>query len=157
MNFNLGTLLGQAITFILFVWFCMKFVWPPIMKAIEKRQQEIAEGLSSAEEAKKDLAKAQANTEEVMQQARKEASALLEQANKKRALIIEEAQQEALQEKDKILAQARAEIDAERKQAQEQLRKQVSSLAILGAEKIIERSIDEAANSELIDKLVSEL
>lgn len=156
MNMN-ATLLGQAITFILFVWFCMKFVWPPVMKAIEKRQKEIADGLNAAEEAKKDLASAQANTETVMQQAKLEASALIDEANKRRNLIIEEAKEEAQLEKLKILTQAKAEIEAERQQTLAQLRQKVGSLALYGAEKIIERSLDEAANSEIIDKLVAKL
>lgn len=156
MDIN-ATILGQAITFVLFVWFCMKFVWPPIIKAIEKRQQEIAEGLASAESAKKDLELAKANTSEIMQEAKAEASVIIEQANKRRAAILDEAQQEALREKEKIVAQGRAEIDAERKRAREELRKQVALLAVAGAEKIIERSVDQAANSDIIDKLVAEL
>lgn len=156
MNMN-ATLLGQAISFILFVWFCMKFVWPPIMQAIEKRQQQIAEGLSSAEEAKKDLENAQVKKNEIIEQAKKEASSIIEQANKRKQSIVDEAQQDALREKDKILAQGRSEIESERKQAQDQLRKQIGTLAIMGAEKIIQRSIDEAANNDIIDKLVAEL
>lgn len=156
MNMN-ATLLGQAITFILFVWFCMKFVWPPVMKAIEKRQKDIADGLNAAEEAKKDLANAYANTEVVIQQAKLEASALIEEANKRKNSIIEEAKEEAEREKLKIVTQGRAEIAAERQQATEQLRKQVASLALSGAEKIIGRSIDEAANSDIIDELIAKL
>lgn len=156
MNMN-ATLLGQAITFVLFVWFCMKFIWPPLMKAIEKRQKEIADGLNAAEEAKKDLEKAQANTDAVLQQAKLEASALIDEANKRKNIIIEEAKVEAEREKLKILTQGRAQIEAERQQTLAQLRQQVSTLALSGAEKIIERSIDEAANSDIIDKLVAEL
>lgn len=156
MNMN-ATLLGQAITFVLFVWFCMKFVWPPLIRAIEKRQKEIADGLNSAEAAKKDLELAQANTNEVMQQAKVEATAIIEQANKRKAVILEEAQQEAVREKERIVAQGMAEIEAERKRVREELKQQVAMLAITGAEKIIERSVDEAANSDIIDKLVAEL
>ena len=156
MNMN-ATILGQAIAFILFVWFCMKFVWPPIIGAIEKRQKEIADGLSSAELAKKDLELAKANTSELMQDAKAEASAIIEQANKRKAVILEEAQQEAIREREKIVAQGLAEIEAERKRAREELRQQVATLAIAGAEKIIERSVDAAANSDIIDKLVAKL
>lgn len=156
MNMN-ATLLGQAITFVLFVWFCMKFVWPPLIRAIEKRQKEIADGLNSAEAAKKDLELAQANTNEVMQQAKVEATAIIDQANKRKAVILEEAQQEAVREKERIVAQGMAEIEAERKRVREELKQQVAMLAITGAEKIIERSVDEAANSDIIDKLVAEL
>ncbi|WP_392552435.1 F0F1 ATP synthase subunit B [Orbus wheelerorum] len=156
MNMN-ATLLGQAITFVLFVWFCMKFVWPPVIRAIEKRQKEIADGLNSAEAAKKDLELAKANTSEIMQQAKVEANAIVEQANKRKATILEEAKQEAIREKDRIVAQGLAEVDAERKRAQAELKQQVAMLAIAGAEKIIERSVNEAANSDIIDKLVAEL
>ena len=156
MNLN-ATILGQAIAFVLFVLFCMKYVWPPIMAAIEKRQKEIADGLSSAERAKKDLDLAQANATDQMKKAKAEASALIDQANKQRAQIIDEAKAEAEVERSKIIAQAQAEIDAERKRAREELRKQVAILAVAGAEKIIERSVDEAANSDIIDKLVAEL
>lgn len=156
MNMN-ATLLGQAITFVLFVWFCMKFVWPPVIRAIEKRQKEIADGLNSAEAAKKDLQLAQANTTEIMQQAKVEANTIIEQANKRKAAILEEAKQEALREKERIVVQGMAEVDSERKRAREDLKQQVAMLAIAGAEKIIERSVNEAANSDIIDKLVAEL
>ncbi|MWN05386.1 MULTISPECIES: F0F1 ATP synthase subunit B [Gilliamella] len=156
MNMN-ATLLGQAITFVLFVWFCMKFVWPPVIGAIEKRQKEIAEGLASAETAKKDLELAKANTSDIMQQAKVEANAIIEQANKRKAAILEEAKQEASREKERIVAQGLAEVEAERKRVKEELKQQVATLAIAGAEKIIQRSVNEAANSDIIDKLVAEL
>ncbi|MCE1750268.1 F0F1 ATP synthase subunit B, partial [Enterobacter hormaechei] len=149
MNIN-ATILGQAIAFVLFVMFCMKFVWPPIMAAIEKRQKEIADGLSSAERAKKDLDLAQANATDQMKKAKVEAQVIIEQANKQKAQILDDAKAEAEQERNRIVTQAQAEIDAERKRAREELRKQVAMLAIAGAEKIIERSVDEAANSDIV-------
>ncbi|HCH50238.1 F0F1 ATP synthase subunit B [Escherichia coli] len=156
MNLN-ATILGQAIAFVLFVLFCMKFVWPPIMAAIEKRQKEIADGLSSAERAKKDLDLAKADAGEQLAKAKAEAQVIIESANKQRTQMIEEAKAEAELERSKIVAQAQSELDAERKRAREELRKQVAMLAIAGAEKIIERSVDEAANSDIVDKLVAEL
>lgn len=156
MNIN-ATILGQAIAFVLFVWFCMKFVWPPLMAAIEKRQKEIADGLASAKRAKKDLNLAQANATDQLKKAKAEAQVLVEQANKRRAQILDESKAEAEAERSKIVAQAQAEIEAERKRAREELRKQVAMLAIAGAEKIIERSVDEAANSDIVNKLVAEL
>lgn len=156
MNLN-ATILGQAIAFVLFVWFCMKYVWPPIMAAIEKRQKEISEGLSSAERAKKELDLAQADATDQLKKAKAEAQVIIDQANKRKAQIVDEAKTEAEQERNKIVAQAKAEIDAERQRAREELRKQVGILAIAGAEKIIERSVDEAANSDIVDKLVAEL
>lgn len=156
MNLN-ATILGQAIAFVLFVLFCMKYVWPPIMAAIEKRQKEIADGLSSAERAKKDLDLAKADAGEQLAKAKAEAQAIIESANKQRTQMIEEAKAEAEKERSKIVAQAQSELEAERKRAREELRKQVAMLAIAGAEKIIERSVDEAANSDIVDKLVAEL
>lgn len=156
MNLN-ATILGQAIAFVLFVLFCMKYVWPPIMAAIEKRQKEIADGLSSAERAKKNLDLAKVDATERLRKAKAEAQIIIEQANKQRVQMIEEAKVEAEAERNKIVAQAQIEIDAERKRAREELRKQVAMLAISGAEKIIERSVDVAANSDIVDKLVNEL
>ena len=156
MNLN-ATILGQAIAFVLFVLFCMKYVWPPIMAAIEKRQKEISEGLSSAERAKKELDLAQADATDQLKKAKAEAQVIIDQANKRKAQIVDEAKAEAEQERNKIVSQAKAEIDAERQRAREELRKQVGILAIAGAEKIIERSVDEAANSDIVDKLVAEL
>ncbi|WP_188085887.1 F0F1 ATP synthase subunit B, partial [Escherichia coli] len=127
-----ATILGQAIAFVLFVMFCMKFVWPPIMAAIEKRQKEIADGLSSAERAKKDLDLAQANATDQMKKAKVEAQVIIEQANKQKAQILDDAKAEAEQERNRIVTQAQAEIDAERKRAREELRKQVAMLAIAG-------------------------
>ncbi len=156
MDIN-ATILGQSLAFVLFVWFCMKFVWPPLMAAIEKRQKEIADGLSSADRAKKDLDLAQNKAMEQIKEAKQQAAEIIEQANKRRAQIIDEANQDAMGERDNILTQARAEIEAERNRAKEELRKHVALLAVAGAEKILERQIDKAANSDLVDKLIAEL
>jgi F-type H+-transporting ATPase subunit b len=156
VNLN-ATILGQAIAFILFVLFCMKYIWPPLIAAIEKRQKEIADGLASADLAKKEVDIAQANASDQLKQARAEAQVIIEQANKRKTQIMDEAKAEAEVERNKIVAQAQAEILAETKRAREELRKQVALLAFAGAEKIIERSVDEAANSDIVDKLVAEL
>lgn len=156
MDIN-ATILGQSLAFVLFVWFCMKFVWPPLMAAIEKRQKEIADGLSSADRAKKDLDLAQNKAMEQIKEAKQQAAEIIEQANKRRAQIIDEANQDAMGERENILTQARAEIEAERNRAKEELRKHVALLAVAGAEKIMERQIDKAANSDLVDKLIAEL
>ena len=105
MDINM-TILGQTLAFILFVWFCMKYVWPPLMAAIEKRQKEIADGLSSAERAKKDLDLAQNKAMEQIKEAKQKAAEIIEQANKRRAQIIDEANQDAMGEREKILKQA---------------------------------------------------
>lgn len=156
MNIN-ATLLGQAIAFFLFVVFCMKYVWPPLIAAIETRQKEIADGLSSAERAKKDLNLAQANVTDQLKEAKLQAAEIIDQANKRKAQIIEEAAIGAQTEREKIVAQGHAEIETERHRAKEELRKQVATLAIAGAEKILARQIDLAANSDIVDQLVAEL
>lgn len=156
MNIN-ATLIGQAIAFAVFVWFCMKYVWPPLMGAIEERQKKISDGLTQAERAGKDLELAQAKATEKLKEAKVQASEIIDQANKRRAQIVDEAKMEAETERNKIITQGEAEVEAERNRAREELRQQVAVLAIAGAEKIIKRSIDKAANSDIIDKLVAEL
>ncbi|PSU21792.1 F0F1 ATP synthase subunit B [Photobacterium phosphoreum] len=156
MNMN-ATLLGQAIAFFLFVVFCMKYVWPPIMEAIEERQKKIADGLAAADRAAKDLDLAQANASDQLKEAKRAASELIEQANKRKAQIVDDAKIEAQAEREKILAQGMAEIEAERNRARDELRKQVATLAVIGAEKIIGRSIDMEAQTDILNKLTAEL
>ena len=156
MNIN-ATLIGQAIAFAIFVWFCMKYVWPPLLDAIEARQKKIADGLTQAERAGKDLELAQAKAAEKLKEAKAQAAEIIDQANKRRTQIVEEAKNEAEIERNKIIAQGEVEVEAERNRAREELRQQVATLAIAGAEKIIKRSIDKDANSDIINKLVAEL
>lgn len=156
MNLN-ATLIGQLIAFAIFVWFCMKFVWPPLIKAIETRQANIANALAGAEKAKQEQASSQALVEETLAQAKNQAQEIVELANKRRNEVLEEMKVEAEALKAKIIAQGYAEVEAERKRVQEELRLKVASLAIAGAEKIVGRTVDEAANNDIIDKLVAEL
>lgn len=156
MNIN-ATLLGQAIAFAFFVWFCMQYVWPPLIAAIEDRQKKIADGLTQAERAGKDLELAQAKATDQLKEAKAQAAAIVEQANKRGAQIVDEAKAEAETERSNIITQGEVEVEAERNRAREELRHQVAALAIAGAEKIIKRSIDKDANSDIIDKLVTEL
>ncbi len=156
MNIN-ATLLGQAIAFIIFVWFCMKYVWPPIMSAIEERQKEISKGLQAAERAEKDLALAKSNASDKLKEAKRTATELIEQANKRKAQIVDEAREEAQVERQKILAQAEAELEAERNRARDDLRKQVAILAVAGAEKILARSIDMEAQKDILDDITAKL
>ncbi|MDO4626652.1 MAG: F0F1 ATP synthase subunit B [Pasteurellaceae bacterium] len=156
MNIN-ATLIGQTIAFIIFVWFCMKFVWPPIINAIEERQKSIANALASAEAAKKEQADNKALAEQEINQAKIQAQEIIDLANKRRNEILEEVKTEAESLKAKIVQQGYADVDAERKRVQEELRVKVASLAIAGAEKIVGRTIDEAANNDIIEKLVAEL
>ncbi len=152
-----ATLLGQAIAFFFFVVFCMKYVWPPIMEAIEERQKKIADGLAAADRAAKDLNLAQANASDQLKEAKRAASELIEQANKRKAQIVDDAKIEAQAEREKILAQGMAEIEAERNRARDELRKQVATLAVIGAEKIIGRSIDMEAQTDILNELTAEL
>lgn len=156
MNIN-ATLIGQTIAFIIFVWFCMKYVWPPIIKAIEERQGSIANALASAEAARKEQADNKVLAEQEINQAKIQAQEIIDLANKRRNEILDEVKAEAEQAKAKIIEQGYAEVEAERKRVQEELRVKVASLAIAGAEKIVGRTVDEAANNDIIDKLVAEL
>lgn len=156
MNIN-ATLIGQLIAFAIFVWFCMKFVWPPLIKAIEDRQANIANALASAEKAKQEQADSKAAVEQEIIAAKEDAQKIIELANKRRNDILEEVKVEAEALKAKIIEQGYAEVESERKRVQEELRVKVASLAIAGAEKIVGRTVDEAANNDIIDKLVAEL
>ncbi len=156
MNLN-ATIIGQSIAFFFFVWFCMKYVWPPIVAILEERQKRIADGLEAAERARLDLEKAQASSADQMKEAKAEAAALIEQANKRANQIVEEAKEQAREEGKRIIAGANAEIEQEINRAKEHLRAQVASIAIAGAEKILEKSVDPAANEEMLNKLAAEL
>lgn len=156
MNIN-ATLFGQAISFAMFVIFCMKFVWPPIMQAIEERQKKIADGLAAAERAAKNLDLAQANASDQLKEAKRAATDIIEQANKRKSQIIDEARNEAQVERDNILSQGLAELEAERVRTRDELRKQVAELAVIGAEKILERAIDAKAHKDILDNITAKL
>lgn len=156
MNLN-ATLIGESIAFIVFVWFTMKYVWPQLNGAIEERQNKIADGLAASERAEKDLELAQAKAADQLKEAKAQAADIIEQAKKRATQIVDEETQKGHEEREKIIAQGSAEVEAERNRAKEELRKQVSVLAIAGAEKIIEKEIDESAHSDILDKLVAEL
>jgi F-type H+-transporting ATPase subunit b len=156
VNIN-ATLIGQLIAFAVFVIFCMKYVWPPLLGAIEERQKKIADGLAASDRAEKDLELAQAKAAEQLKEAKAQAAEIIEQAKKRENAMLDEATAKAQAEREKILAQGNAEIDAERSRAREELRQQVSALAIAGAEKILAREIDAAAHTDIVEKLVAEL
>ncbi|AWL13439.1 ATP synthase subunit b [Saliniradius amylolyticus] len=156
MNIN-ATLIGELIAFAVFVLFCMKYVWPPIMSAIEERQKKIADGLAASERAEKDLHLAQEKISEQLKEAKQQASEIIEQAKKRAAKIVEDETERAREERDKIVASGHAEVEAERNRMKEELRQQVSVLAVAGAEKILAREIDAKAQSDIIEKLVAEL
>lgn len=156
MNINL-TLIGQSIAFAIFVLFCMKFIWPALMGAIEERQQKIAEGLNAAEKAKADLASAEQSVEKELATAKVKAAALIEQANKSANQLIEEAKAQAQVEGERIRQQARESIDLEINQARESLRSQVSELAVLGAEQILKEKVDQQAHANMLNDLAAKL
>ncbi|WP_339799362.1 F0F1 ATP synthase subunit B [uncultured Marinobacter sp.] len=156
MNINL-TLIGQAIAFAIFVWFCVKFVWPPITEAMSARQKKIADGLSAADRASLDLELAQEKAAQELRAAKEEAAVLIDQANKRANQIVEASKTEARAEGQKLIEQAEAEIGQERVRARDALRAEVAALAIAGAEKILEKSVDANAHSEMLDKLAAEL
>jgi F-type H+-transporting ATPase subunit b len=156
MNINF-TLIAQAIAFAVLIWFTVKFVWPPLLTAIETRQKEIADGLAAAQEGKSALDVAAKKSAATLNEAKQKASEIIGQAEKRGSQIVEEAKGNAKAEGDRILAGAKAEIDQEVNRAKEGLRAQVSALAIAGAEKILRKEIDGKAHSEMLAKLAAEL
>jgi F-type H+-transporting ATPase subunit b len=156
VNINL-TLFGQMVTFAIFVWFCMKFVWPVIIGAMEERQQKIADGLDAADRAMRDLEAAKSDATDQMKEAKQEAAGIVDQANKRANQIVDEAKVLAVAEGDRLKAAAEAEIEQEINRAKEELRSKVAGLALAGAEKILEASLDDEANRALVDKLATQL
>ena len=156
MNINL-TLIGQSITFALFVWFCMKFVWPPIMHALEARKKQIADGLAAAERGKHEQELAQKRAAEVLHDVKQQAQEIIAKAEKRAAEIIDEAKADAKTEGERILTAARAEIGQEVNRAKEGLRNQVVSIAIAGASKVLEREVDANTHNDLLSKLAAQI
>lgn len=156
MNFN-ATLIGQSITFLVFVWFCMKYVWPPLMQALEERQAKIADGLAAAERGQQDLEKAKAQVGDDMKVAKEQAQEIINQAQKRASEIVDEAKGTARTEADKIKASAEAEMEQSLNSAKEQLRKDVSVIALSGAERILNKEIDAKAHSAVLDDLMAQI
>jgi len=156
VNINL-TLFGQTIAFAIFVWFCMKYVWPPLTGAMQERQKKIAEGLDAAGRAEHDLQLAQERAAQLLRESKEQAAAIIDRANKTANSIVEEAKVQARTEGEKLIAGAKAEIDLEVNRAKDQLRAQVAALAVAGAEKILESSVDGSAHNDLVAKLASQL
>ena len=156
MNINL-TLLGQAISFAIFVWFCVKYVWPPVLAALEERENRIADGLAAAEKGQQDLANAEVRIQEELQKGRDKAQEYINQAHKRADEIVEQAKQTASDEGERLLAAARSQIDQERNEARESLRGEVASLALAGAEQVLMREVDANTHRDVLDKLTAEL
>ena len=156
MNFNF-TLIGQLLAFILFVWFCMKYVWPPLLGVLEEREKEIADGLNAASEGRRELEEANVKREEILQDAKKEAADLVNQANQRGNQLVEDAKTSAQEEAERIKISAQNDVEQSTKRAREELRAEVATLAVVGAEKILNSEIDEKKNSEILDELKKEL
>ena len=155
---NIGiTMLSQAVAFALFIWFTVKFIWPPLMNAIEQRQRKIAEGLAAGERGKQDLELAAKRAAEEIQLARSKAGEIISQAEKRGAAVIEEAKNAAKAEAERIVIGAKAEIEQEVFRAKEALRAQVSVLALAGAEKILKREIDAKAHADVLNELAAQV
>jgi F-type H+-transporting ATPase subunit b len=156
MSFNL-TLIAQAVTFALFIWFTVKVVWPYMLRAIETRQKTIADGLAAAEQGKRSLEVSARQAGEEVKTARERAAEVLAQAERRAAQMVEEAKNAAREEGNREKAAAKAEIEQEVTRAREQLRDQVASLAVAGAERILRREVDAKAHAELLDAIKKQL
>ena len=156
MNIN-ATLIGQGIAFFLFVLFCMKFVWPPILQALEARKKKIADGLAAAEHGKHEQALAEERAKELLREAKEQAGEIITRADKRAAEIVDESKGDARTEGARLLTAARAEIDQELNRVKEELRGQVVAIALAGAGKVLEREVDEATHAELMNKLAAEI
>ncbi|MHB1175330.1 MAG: F0F1 ATP synthase subunit B [Sulfuriferula sp.] len=156
MNIN-ATLIGQSITFFVFVWFCMQFVWPPIMNALAERRKQIADGLAAGERGKHELELASKRAVENLHEAKQKAAEIIAQADKRAAQLVEEAKATAKVEADRMIVGAQASIAQETVRAKEALREQVAGLAVAGAEKILRREVDAKAHADLLDAIKNEL
>ena len=156
MDINL-TLIGQTIAMIVFVGFCMKFIWPPILKALEERQKQIEEGLAAADKSQEKLAEAEAQADEIVAEARQQATGILDQAHARANEIVAEGKDAGVKERERQLAAAKAEIEQETNKAREELRGQVSAIAVASAEKILKREIDPKTHEDILGKLAQEI
>jgi F-type H+-transporting ATPase subunit b len=156
VNLN-ATLIGQMVAFVIFIYLTHRFVWPPIVAAMAERTRRIADGLQAADKAEKDLELAKHKVVEQLTSAKKEAATIIDQANKRAIEIVEEAKEKARLEGDRLKVSAQAEIEQATSRAREELRAKVVTLALAGAEKILESSIDQNAHNELVNKLAAEL
>lgn len=156
MNLNL-TLIAQAVAFAIFIWFTAKFVWPPLMNAIEARRKEIADGLAAGEEGRKSLASSEKRVADMLSEAKTKASEIVAQGEKFRSETMDRAKAEAKAEADRIVAAAKAEIQQEVARAKESLRKSVADLAVAGASKILKREVDAKAHADMLAEIQKQL
>ncbi len=156
MNIN-ATLLGQTIMFVLFVWFCMRFIWPPIVGALDARKKQIADGLAAAERGKHDLELAAKRSAEVLREAKEKAAEIIAQGEKLKIETLDQAKASAREEAERIMMAARTEAAQEMSRARETLRDQVADLAVAGASKILRREVDAKTHADLLDALKQQL
>lgn len=156
MNLN-ATLFLQSIAMMIFVWFCMKFIWPVLLKAMDERREKIAEGLAASDRAEKELEAAKIAAGEEIRQAREKAGEIVEQANQRHSQILDQAKDDAVAERKRQVTAAEADIAQSANQAREALRAQVASLAVLGASRLLEKEIDADVHRKLLDELIAEI
>ena len=156
MNIN-ATLLGQVLVFAALVWFTMKFIWPQVIEAIDQRNKEISDGLEAAARGRSELDAAQGRIDQLVSQARSQASEIIEQANGRASRIVDEAREEGERERLRLVASAHSEIERETMQARDELREQVAGLAIAGAEKILQREIDAGVHGAMLQRFADRI
>lgn len=156
MNFN-ATLIGQSIAFAVFVWFCMKYIWPPLIAALEERNARISEGLAAAQRGQKDLEEAQAKVSDNLKDAKQQAQEIINQAQKRATEIVDEAKDAAREEADRIKSMATADIEQQVNSAKGELRKEVSLIALAGVEKILGREVNADAHDAVLNELVAQI
>lgn len=156
MNFN-ATLIGQTITFFVFVWICMKYIWPPLIAALEERNARISEGLAAAQRGQKDLEEAQAKVSDNLKDAKQQAQEIINQAQKRATEIVDEAKDAAREEADRIKSMATADIEQQVNSAKGELRKEVSLIALAGVEKILGREVNADAHDAVLNELVAQI
>jgi len=156
VNFN-ATVIGQSIAFLVFVWFTMKFIWPFLLKQMHDRETRIADGLAAAERGQITLAEAEQKRMQLIDEGKQQAGEIISQAQRRGDEIVEEAKQDARTEGERLLAAARAEIEQERTRTKEELKREVASLALAGAEQILMREVDKKAHNEILDRISARL
>lgn len=156
MNIN-ATLFLQAIVFAILVWFTMKYVWPPITKALDERAEKIASGLAAADKAKSELSSANKRVEEELAKSKGESAVRLAEAERRAQAMIEEAKGKATEEGNKIIAAAKVEAEQQTVKARETLREQVAALAVKGAEQILRKEVNASVHADLLGRLKTEL
>ncbi len=156
MDINL-TLIGQSIAFIVFVYFCMKYIWPPIMQALEERRQNVADGIAASDKAQTELAAATEKSEAIIEEARTRALEIVDQANQRSNQVMADAKSDATAEGKRLVEAAHSEIEQESNRAKDSLRGEIASIAVAGARKLLDREVDEKTHAALLDKLVAEL